>query len=53
MNYTLDHNTGKTARVQRLFAGTLALACAFAAVTHAQNLTTPTTPPIITRTVLA
>jgi hypothetical protein len=50
MSYTLDQKSEKTARVRRLFAVALALGCAFAAVTHAQaqNLTTPSTPALIT-----
>jgi Protein of unknown function (DUF3455) len=40
--------TTKTARVRRLFAAVLALGCAFATICHAQNLTSPTTPTLIT-----
>src|SRR6266540_4659409 len=50
MSYNLDRQTEKTARVRRLFVAALALGCAFATVTRAQaqNITPPTTPPIIT-----
>jgi hypothetical protein len=50
MNYNLDQQIEKTPRVRRLFVAALAFGCAFATATHAQaqNITSPTTPPIIT-----
>ena len=50
MSYNVDQQTKKTARVRRLFAAALALGCAFGTVAHAQtqNITSPTTPPLIT-----
>jgi hypothetical protein len=50
MNYNVDQQTEKNARVRRLFVAALALGCAFATVTRAQaqNIASPTTPSIIT-----
>src|ERR1700682_6165094 len=50
MSYNLDHKTKKTARVRRLHAAALVLACAFGTVTNAaaQKITSPTTPALIT-----
>src|SRR5947208_5958861 len=50
MNYTLGQEPKKTARVRTLFAAALVLGCAFGTVTQAraQNISSPTTPPIIT-----
>jgi hypothetical protein len=50
MNYNLDQQTKKTARVRSLYVAALALACAFGTVTNAaaQKITSPTTPTLIT-----
>jgi hypothetical protein len=40
--------TKSTARVRRLFVAALALGCAFGTIAHAQNVTPPATPPLIT-----
>jgi uncharacterized protein DUF3455 len=50
MSYNLGQQTKKTARVRRLLAAVLVLACAFGTVTHAaaQTVTPPTTPAEIT-----
>ena len=50
MNYNVDHQVKKTARVRRLSVAALALGCAFGTVTHAaaQTLSPPTTPTAIT-----
>lgn len=50
MSYNPDPQIKKTARVRRLYAAALALACAFgtAAPAAAQNLTAPPTPTLIT-----
>ena len=50
MSYNLNLQIKNTARVRRLFVAALALGCAFGMVTHAhaQNIKSPTTPPIIT-----
>ena len=49
MNYNLDQQLKKTARVQRLFAAALILGCAFTATpAAAQTIKSPTTPAIIT-----
>ena len=50
MNYILDQQPKEGARVRRLFAAALVLGCAFGTVTQAQaqNISPPTTPPIIT-----
>jgi len=50
MNYNLDQQTKKSARVRSLYVAALALACAFGTVTNAaaQKITSPTTPILIT-----
>ena len=50
MNYNLGQEPKKTARVRKLFAAALVLGCAFGTVAQAQaqNISSPTTPPIIT-----
>ena len=50
MSYNPDPQINKTARVRRLYAAALALACAFGTATPAaaQNLTAPPTPTLIT-----
>ena len=50
MNYNLDQQTEKTARVRSLFVVALALVCLFGTATYAvaQTVTPPTTPDAIT-----
>src|SRR6266851_5240576 len=50
MNYNVNQQTKKTARVRSLYVAALALACAFGTVTNAaaQKITSPTTPTLIT-----
>jgi hypothetical protein len=50
MSNNFGQQTKKTARVRRLYVAALVLASAFGTVTHAaaQEITPPTTPPIIT-----
>ena len=50
MNYNLGQQKVYSTRVRRLLVAALSLGCAFATVTQAraQNVTPPTTPPIIT-----
>ena len=50
MNFNLDRKIEKTARVRRLLVAALALGCAFGTVSQAQaqNISSPTAPPIIT-----
>lgn len=50
MNYNVNQETKKTARVRSLYVAALALACAFGTVTNAaaQKITSPTTPTRIT-----
>jgi Protein of unknown function (DUF3455) len=48
MTYNVDQQTKQTARVQRLFVAALALGCALGTIAHAQNITPPATPTLIT-----
>jgi hypothetical protein len=50
MSYTLGQQTKKTTRIRRLFAAALVLGSAFGTVARAraQNITSPTTPSLIT-----
>ncbi len=50
MNYNVNQQTKKTARVRSLYMAALVLACAFGTVTNAaaQRITSPTTPALIT-----
>jgi hypothetical protein len=50
MNYNVNHETKKTARVRSLYVAALALACAFGTVTNAaaQKIASPATPALIT-----
>src|SRR4030095_16318399 len=48
MTYNVDQHAKTTARVRKLFVATLALGCAFATIAHAQNVTPPPTPTLIT-----
>jgi hypothetical protein len=50
MNYNIDQQTKKTARVRRLLVAALVLGCSFGTVNNAaaQKIPSPTTPPLIT-----
>ena len=48
MTYNVDRQAKTTARVRKLFVATLALGCAFGTIAHAQNVTAPPTPTLIT-----
>src|SRR5215469_5332179 len=48
MTYDVDQQAKTTARGRKLFVATLALGCAFGTTAHAQNVTPPPTPTIIT-----
>jgi len=48
MNYNIDQQPRNTAPVRELFAAALMLGFAFSTVIHAQTVTLPSTPPIIT-----
>ena len=48
MTYNVDQQAKTTARVRKLFVGTLALGCAFGTIAHAQPVTPPPTPTLIT-----
>ena len=48
MTYNVDQQAKTTGRVRKLFVATLALGCAFGTIAHAQNVTPPPTPTIIT-----
>jgi hypothetical protein len=48
MTYNIDQQAKKTSRVRKLFVATLALGCAFGTIAHAQTVTPPTTPTLIT-----
>src|SRR5215469_1238899 len=48
MTYNADQQAKTTARGRRLFVATLALGCAFGTIAHAQNVTPPPTPTLIT-----
>ena len=48
MTYNVDQQAKTTARVRKLFVATLALGCAFGTIAHAQNVTPPPTPTLIT-----
>ena len=48
MTYNVKQQIEKTARVRRLFVAALALGCAFATTAHAQKVTPPPTPTLIT-----
>jgi Protein of unknown function (DUF3455) len=48
VSYNVSQHVKNTARVRRLFTAVLALGCAFATSGHAQNITSPTTPALIT-----
>jgi hypothetical protein len=48
MTYNVDRQAKTAARVRKLFVATLALGCAFGTIAHAQNVTAPPTPTLIT-----
>src|SRR5512145_1461732 len=48
MTYNVDQQAKTTAQVRKLFVATLALGCAFATIAHAQPVTPPPTPTLIT-----
>ena len=48
MTYNVDQQAKTTARRRKLFVATLALGCAFGTIAHAQNVTPPPTPTLIT-----
>jgi hypothetical protein len=48
MTYNVDQQAKTTARGRKLFVATLALGCAFGTIAHAQSVTPPPTPTLIT-----
>ena len=48
MTYNVDQQEKMTERRRKLFVATLALGCAFGTIAHAQNVTPPPTPTLIT-----
>ena len=48
MTYNVDQQAKTTALVRKLFVSTLALGCAFGTIAHAQSVTPPPTPTLIT-----
>src|SRR5215469_7291295 len=48
MTYNADQQAKTTARGRKLFVATLALGCAFGTIAHAQSVTPPPTPTLIT-----
>ena len=48
MTYNVDQQAKTNARGRKLFVATLALGCAFGTIAHAQSVTPPPTPTLIT-----